>query len=66
MQTKIRLLAPARTVDLANEVRFRIKDAVQAASPTITVEQHERNRAIIAEARARLLDSAKKDMALPR
>lgn len=65
-QTKIRLLAPARTVDLANEVRFRVKDAVQAASPTITAEQHEQNRAIIAEARARLLGSAKKDMALPR
>jgi hypothetical protein len=66
VQTKIRLLAPARTVDLANEIRFRVKDAVQAASPTITAERHEQNRAIIAEARAQLLGSAKKDMALPR
>jgi MoxR-like ATPase len=65
-QTKIRLLAPARTVNLANEVRFRVKDAVQAASPTTTAEQHEQDRVIIAEARARLLGSAKKYMALPR
>lgn len=65
-QTKIRLLAPTRTVNLANEVRFRVKDAVQAVSPTITAEQHEQNRSIIAEARTRLIDAAKKNMALPR
>jgi hypothetical protein len=59
-QTKIRLLAPGKTVNLANEVRFRVKEVVLAVSPAITAEQHERNRVIIAEARSKLIDSAKK------
>lgn len=65
-QTKIRLLAPAKTVDLANEVRFRVKDAIRDAGSTITPEQHEQARVAIAEARTRMIASAKKDMALPR
>jgi len=65
-QTKIRLLAPTKTVNLADEVRFRVKDAMRDANPTVTPEQHKQGRAAIAEARLRLIASAKRNMALPR
>ena len=65
-QTKIRLLAPAKTVDLADEVRLNVSHATRAVSPTITPEKHRQNRVAIAEARAKLIDRGKKDMALPR
>jgi hypothetical protein len=65
-QTKIRLLAPTKTVNLADEVRFRVKDAIRDAGPMIPAEAHEQGRAAIAEARARLIVSAKRNMALPR
>lgn len=65
-QTKIRLLAPAKTVDLANAVQLRVKNATTETRPAMSTAQHPENRATIAEARARLVARGKRDMALPR
>ena len=65
-QTKIRLLAPSRTVDRADEVRSRYRAAVEGAGPAVAEDEHQRRRVAIAEARGRFVESAKKDMALPR
>ena len=65
-QTKIGLLARARTVELANQVRFRYRDGIEGSASSITTDEHRRRRAVIADARERFIDSAKRDMALPR
>ncbi|MGH3566431.1 MAG: hypothetical protein ACRDRH_10440 [Pseudonocardia sp.] len=65
-QTKIRLLAPARTVERANDVRFRLRDLNDSTHPEISEAEHERLRTVVAESRQRLIESAKRDMALPR
>ncbi len=40
-QTKIRLLAPARTVQLANDARFRLRDLHDSAHPDVSEVEHE-------------------------
>jgi hypothetical protein len=64
--TKIRLLGRARTVDLADQVRARYRAGIEGAAASVTADEHRRHRVAIAEARARFIDSAKRDMALPR
>lgn len=65
-QTKIRLLAPGRTVELADQVRHALSALTNAISRATSYDEHENLRGHVAEARERLIDAAKKDMALRR
>jgi hypothetical protein len=65
-QTKIRLLARSRSVELANQIRLAIEDLERRISRETSYDDHEELRAVVTEAREKLINAAKKDMALPR
>jgi hypothetical protein len=65
-QTKIRLLAPGRSVELANEVRLATVALERGISRETSYDDHEKLRAAVSEKRKELIGAAKKDMSLRR
>jgi hypothetical protein len=63
-QTKVRLLAPRRTVDLADQLRVQIKDLSELLRPSMTDERFDELSGEISNQREKLIESAKSDMAL--
>ncbi|GAA1860829.1 hypothetical protein GCM10009836_46220 [Pseudonocardia ailaonensis] len=63
--TRIRLLAPRRSVDLANEVRLGLERLSAGIREGMTPGEYERLRADVSAGRERLIAAAKKDMSLP-
>lgn len=65
-QTKIRLLAPARTLDQAQRLRASLDELSDRVSEGLSQDEYDLMRAEIRQYREALIVSAKKNMGLPR
>jgi hypothetical protein len=66
LQTKIRLLAPARTLDAAKGLRVELTRLRGSLGDDTAPETHRRLVTDVAKARGRFVDLAKAGMSLPR
>lgn len=65
-QTKVRLLAPTKTLDKAQAVRLALRDLCSSLGPELDENQYEEHKNRIATLRQDLIASAKRTMALRR
>jgi hypothetical protein len=65
-QTRVRLLAPAKTLNKAQAVRDTITQMVKALGPELDEDEFNVHRRRVAEVREDFISSAKRDMALRR
>jgi hypothetical protein len=66
MQTRIRLLAPNKTLLAAKELRWRLLDLRRSLTTDTTQDEHRRLVRAIAKAREDFVALAKEDMSLPK
>jgi hypothetical protein len=65
-QTKIRLLAPARTLDLAQQLRTNLDELSDRVNEGLSRKDYDIKKVEIRKNREALIISAKKSMGLPR